>query len=93
VPKLEYPDFKPSDPPAGWRGEAPGGRREGGLTLATGPEAPAQAPPKTNRYEATLKPEMPPADPAKIDESKFPGGIVPTKLPPKRLIRGYKTGR
>ena len=29
----------------------------------------------------------------KVDEAKFPGGIVPTKMPPKRLIRGIKSGR
>jgi ATP-dependent RNA helicase DeaD len=93
VPKLEYPDFKPSEAPPGWRGEAPGGRREGGLTLASGPDAPPPAAAKQNRIEQTLKPDMPPVEPGKVDESKFPGGVVPTKMPPKRLIRGYKTGR
>ncbi|MCC6950459.1 MAG: DEAD/DEAH box helicase [Phycisphaerales bacterium] len=93
VPKLEYPDFAPSAPPEGWRGEAPGGRREGGLTLANSPDAPAATPPKTSRFESTLRPDLPPVEPEKVDPNKFPGGIVPTKLPPKRLIRGYKTGR
>jgi len=93
VPKLEYPDFKPSPPPPGWRAEAPGGRREGGLRLANAPDAPPPPPPKTNRFDSTLKPDMPAAEPEKVDPAKFPGGIVPTKLPPKRLIRGYKTGR
>jgi ATP-dependent RNA helicase DeaD len=93
VPKLEYPDFKANPPPPGWRGEAPGGRREGGLQVVGGAEAPPPPPPKTNRFEQTLKPDMPVAEPGKVDPSKFPGGIVPTKMPPKRLIRGYKTGR
>ncbi|GJQ29181.1 MAG: hypothetical protein HBSAPP03_10650 [Phycisphaerae bacterium] len=94
VPKLAYPDFKPSEAPPGWRGETRGGRREGGLTLADAPAgADAPAPEKTNRVEATLKPTLPAAEPDKVDLSKFPGGIVPTKLPPKRLIRGYKSGR
>lgn len=94
IPKLEYPDFKQSPPPPGWRGEAPGGRREGGLQLANapGPAAPP-AEPKMSRVEATLKQELPAAEPDKVDLTKFPGGIVPTKLPPKRLIRGYKSGR
>lgn len=95
VPKLAYPDFKGSDAPPGWRGEAPGGRREGGLQIAGAPD-PTDAPPppeKTNRLDATLNPTLPAAAPDKVDLSKFPGGIVPTKLPPKRLIRGYKSGR
>ncbi len=28
-----------------------------------------------------------------VDASKFPGGIVPTKLPPKLLMRGLRTGK
>lgn len=93
VPKLEYPDFKANPAPPGWRGEAPGGRREGGLTIVGGPDAPPPPPPKTNRFESALNPTLPAADPANADPAKFPGGIVPTKLPPKRMIRGYKTGR
>jgi hypothetical protein len=61
--------------------------------LASGPDAPPPAAAKQNRIEQTLKPDMPPVEPGKVDESKFPGGVVPTKMPPKRLIRGYKTGR
>jgi len=92
VPKLDYPDFVPSDAPPGWRGMAPGGRREGGLQIVGGAEPAPEAAPKVNRIEATLKPTMP-VDGGKADASKFPGGIVPGKLPPRRMIRGYKTGR
>jgi hypothetical protein len=28
-----------------------------------------------------------------VDPSKFPGGIVPTKLPPRMMIKGIKRGR
>jgi len=28
-----------------------------------------------------------------VDASKFPGGIVPTKLPPRMLVRGIKRGK
>lgn len=97
VPQLAYPDFQPSPPPPGWRGEAPGGRRQGGLQLANAPQGPsspdAPAEPKRSRVEASLRQELPPTDPSKIDLAKFPGGVVPTKLPPKRLMRGYKSGR
>jgi ATP-dependent RNA helicase DeaD len=91
VPKLEYPDFKPTPAPPGWRGEAPGGRREGGLQVV-GATPPPPPEPKANRLDSTLNPALPAAA-EKVDLTKFPGGIVPTKLPPKRLIRGYKSGR
>jgi hypothetical protein len=102
VPKLDYPEFIAKPAPEGYRAALPGGRREGGLQIArigeeiSAPGSPAPAPkaqpPKQGKYEATLNPIMP-AQAAKVDESKFPGGIVPSKLPPKRLIRGFKTGR
>jgi superfamily II DNA/RNA helicase len=102
VPKLDYPEFIAKPAPEGYRAALPGGRREGGLQIArigeeiSAPGSPAPAPkaqpPKQGKYEATLNPIMP-AQASKVDESKFPGGIVPSKLPPKRLIRGFKTGR
>jgi len=94
IPRMDYPDFKPSERPPGFRDSLPGGRREGGLTLANAPEAPAAAPEqKTNRIRESINPEMPVSEPDKVDETKFPGGIVPTKMPPKRLIRGIKSNR
>ncbi len=102
IPKLDYPEFIAKPAPEGYRAALPGGRREGGLQIArigeeiTAPGSSAPAPkaqtPKQGKYEATLNPIMP-AQAAKVDESKFPGGIIPSKLPPKRLIRGFKTGR
>ena len=98
IPRMDYPDFKPTEPPAGFRLETRGGRREGGLQVARIGEDPAtpgvepKPVEKVNRIQATLNPTMPPAAAAR-DESKFPGGIVPTKMPPKRLLRGIKTGR
>ena len=90
VPRMDYPDFKPTEPPANFRYELPGGRREGGLQIV-GQENAAAPPvdaPKVSRIEASMNPGMP-----KADEAKFPGGIVPTKMPPKRLIRGIKSSR
>ena len=92
VPKLEYPDFKPSEKPAHWRDQ--GARPEGGLRREdVGGQVPPPPPqePKVNRVEASSKLELP--DQAKVDTSKFPGGIVPTKLPPKRMFGRMKSGR
>ena len=54
------------------------------------PPAPKQP---VNRVEATMNLEVPASETGKVDLSKFPGGIVPSKLPPKRLIKGLRTGR
>lgn len=90
IPKLEYPDFQPTPRPDGFRDETRGGRPEGGLRLANAPTTPAAPPPeKVNR----LAPASPLPAPQQVDPSKFPGGIVPTKLPPKRLGGRVRTGR
>ncbi len=107
VPKLEYPDFKASDTaPAGYR--APFDRRtDGGLKpVLSGneptPPAPVVAQTKANRIEEAVRPTLPvaptvPGDAngvvVPVDASKFPGGIVPTKLPPRMLVRGIKRGK
>jgi ATP-dependent RNA helicase DeaD len=84
IPKMEYPDFQPSEPPPGWRN--PDERNQGGLRLVNAPEAPAAAPkPAVTRAAQATNLEVPPPD-AKADASKFPGGVVPTKLPPRRMF-------
>jgi ATP-dependent RNA helicase DeaD len=99
IPRMDYPDFKSNDRPANFRDEPKGGRPEGGLTIAGMENKPAVEAPKVNRIQASMNPELPVAGssegggPTKVDETKFPGGIVPTKMPPKRLIRGIKSGR
>jgi ATP-dependent RNA helicase DeaD len=93
IPKLEYPDFKPTPAPPGWRDETRGGNRPAGLTLGEAPAPPTPAPPRQGRIEATLKPVLPTVTGAPPDPTKFPGGLVPTKLPPRRLVRGYKPSR
>lgn len=86
IPKLDYTDFTPSEKPADWRDQGP---RQGGLVLAdAGSAPPPPATPKTNRIEAS-KPNLPVAKDA-VDPTKFPGGIVPTKLPPKRMMGRLK---
>jgi ATP-dependent RNA helicase DeaD len=139
IPKLDYPGFAPGPRPEGYRDPAPGGRPQGGLTLANPVAAKERAPQSQNRYALELPvhgsgmaglpvttPNVPDASPhaleahagaapaaaaasmpmghegatapitppaaAKpaptvvVDPSKFPMGLVPTKLPPKRLM-------
>lgn len=86
VPKLEYPDFVASPRPEGYRDQE-GSRPEGGLRLATAPSAPPP-PPKVSRMEASMRPDVPSKEAA--DPSKFPGGIVPSALPPKRMFGRLK---
>ncbi|MBL8887881.1 MAG: DEAD/DEAH box helicase, partial [Phycisphaerales bacterium] len=95
IPKLEYPDFVGNQPPVGYREESASGRPEGGLQLER-PEGAAEPPPppapKVSRTEQASKLELPANAPGQVDATKFPGGIVPTKLPPKRMF-GKMPGR
>jgi superfamily II DNA/RNA helicase len=90
IPKLEYPGFQASPRPAGFR-DSHRGRPEGGLRLANAPaQKPRQEPAeKVNR----MAPVAPPVAEQKVDASKFPGGIVPTKQPPKRMFGKVRGGR
>jgi ATP-dependent RNA helicase DeaD len=76
IPKLDYPDFEPRERPSDWRDTSPQGQ----------PVVTVVAPPKEekNRYAV---PEPPAAVNDQEQAAKFPGGVVPTKLPP-RLMRG-----
>lgn len=84
IPELQYPSFTASEPPPGYRN--PDERDAGGLQLVNAPVVPqsALAPPPVNRIDAAVNLQVPPPDAAK-DETKFPGGLVPTKLPPRRM--------
>jgi ATP-dependent RNA helicase DeaD len=102
VPRLDYPDFKGTQtPPPNWRPPPDGRRSDGGLkpVAITGSDGKVIEPPKPKapvdaKAEAS-RPTLPTAtqEAGAPDASKFPGGIVPTKLPPRLLIRGIKTGR
>jgi ATP-dependent RNA helicase DeaD len=102
VPRLDYPDFKGTEtPPLNWRPPPDGRRSDGGLrpVVIQGSDGKVIEPPKPkekidHKAEAS-RPTLPPAaqEAGALDASKFPGGIVPTKLPPRLLIRGVKTGR
>ncbi len=82
IPKLDYPDFVASPKPDTWRDEGP----------ATYP-VPGSDTPKVNRFDAAINPDMPMAEPDKHDEAKFPGGVVPTKLPPRRMMGRIPSSR
>lgn len=84
IPKLDYPDFIPSAKPDSWRDESPGG-----MVFPTGPDTP-----KVSRFDAAMNPELPVAQgQEKFDAAKFPGGVVPTKMPPKRMMGRIPSNR
>lgn len=89
VPKLDYPDFTPSPPPRGREGMG-GGRSGPGVP----PSAEVKvAPPPGNRYTASVNPTVPIAQAAAPSPDRYPGGVVPSKLPPKRMFGRVKTSR
>lgn len=83
IPKLDYPDFK--------AGPVPEHVRE---TKALDAKRAAVAQ-NFNRYADTSEKTLQHAatKPAEVNQNKFPGGVVPTKLPPKRMQGKVKTSR
>ena len=77
VPKLDYDDFEARPRPDDWKDEPTGGRPPAKLDFD--PVEP----------ENRMKVDAPDATEMSDEEKarKFPGGVVPTKLPPK-LMRG-----
>ncbi len=76
IPKLDYPDFEPRPRPGDWKDEP-----TGGFAPLNIPEtAPARS-----RFEADNPVDVVKATDEADLAKKFPGGIVPTKLPPKRM--------
>lgn len=78
IPKLEYPDFEPRERPEDWRDEPTGGRpvyEVKGVAKETKNRFEVEGPPKAEQLSDAQK------------AAKFPGGVVPSKLPPK-LMRG-----
>jgi ATP-dependent RNA helicase DeaD len=80
IPKLDYPDFEPGPVPRHV------------LDAQAADAKRAEVAQQYNRFAATTAPKLPPVA-AKIDDTKFPGGVVPTKLPPKRMFGKAKTSR
>jgi len=77
IPKLHYPDFKPGPVP------------EHVLASRELDEKRAKIAESFNRFATpAVLPE-----PSAADQTRFPGGIVPTKLPPKRMHGRVRTSR
>jgi len=82
IPKLDYPDFKPGPVPR----EVTAGKELDAKR--------AQVAQGFNRFAATSEKVLTTAaKAAAVDPAKFPGGIVPTRMPPKRMQGKVKTTR
>jgi len=88
IPKLDYPDFEPGPVPEGFTVRRREPRPEGGLPsrFTQSLQVPASAGTPVSSEQAAM-----PA--VAVDPAKFPGGIVPTKLPPKRMFGRIKSSR
>ncbi len=92
IPKLDYQDFEPGPLPDWVTKEKEQKERSAankGSRFAT-PTAPASAAP-VQHTDGTAPSSQQPSAPIPMDASKFPGGIIPTKLPPKRMQGRVKT--
>jgi len=83
IEQRDYPGFEHSERPSSWRDEPTGGRP---LPVVTGVPVVTR-----NRFESDDKPKLPKNEKAR--EAKFPGGVVPSKLPPKRMRGRVRPGR
>ncbi|MBL4698189.1 MAG: DEAD/DEAH box helicase, partial [Phycisphaerales bacterium] len=77
IPKLDYPEFDARPRPDDWKDEPTGGRPTYEVK-----GVPTKA--KSNRFEAAAVPVVE-AISDKEMAAKFPGGIVPTKMPGKMM--------
>lgn len=82
IPAVQYDDFEPSERPSDWKDEPTGGRPVYEVKGAKKEHK--------NRYAVEEPPKA-----EKLSEqdkaSKFPGGVVPSKLPPRRMGGKAKT--
>lgn len=85
IPKKEYPDFDArTTPPDGWRPELKPGQYQ-----VTGvPQRQVK-----NRFENTDPPPKQRTMSADEIAAKFPGGVVPAKLPPRQMRGRVRTPR
>ena len=94
VHKLDYPDFKPGPVPDDVRHQrerdaARANRPGANRFSASPPPAPGAHPPGTSAAPAASPAATTPA----LDPSKFPGGLVPTQLPTRRLQGRVRSSR
>ena len=78
IPQKVFPDFKPGPVPSDVRAHREHEKNKKDKEMK-----------QKNRYASPDKPD----DADLKDERKFPGGIVPAKMPPKRLMGRTRTGR
>ncbi len=83
IPKLDYPDFKPGPVPK----DIVASRELDSKRAAVAQNFNRFADGAQKKLDAAAK------TPIAVDTTKFPGGIVPTKLPPKRMQGKVKTSR
>lgn len=96
IPKLDYPDFKPGPVPADvLASREQGVRRVENAKVFNRYTAGPVASPSGSAAGASGAEGEPgrSTPPAPVDTSRFPGGIVPSKLPDKRLMGRMKTAR
>jgi hypothetical protein len=79
IPKLDYPDFEARPRPDDWRDENPSQTYQ--VVMPEGKKKEEKS-----RYEADAPPPKAEMSDAEL-KAKFPGGVVPSKLPP-RMMRG-----
>lgn len=84
IPKLEYNDFEPRERPADWRDEP-----KPNQYVVEGVERKESKP----RHELDAPDEVAQSLSKEELAKKFPGGVVPSKLPPKRMGGRMRTGR
>jgi len=77
IPKLEYPEFDARPRPDDWKDEPAGGR-------PTYEVKGVPSEPKKNRFEAAQVPVVNRLSDKEL-AAKFPGGVVPSKLPGKMM--------
>jgi ATP-dependent RNA helicase DeaD len=82
IPMKEYPDFEPGQKPENWKPDKPPTHY-----IVEGVEK-KQA---KSRFLADDGPDIP--DDPKALAAKFPGGVIPSKMPPKRLGGRMRTSR
>lgn len=84
IPKLEYPDFKPGPIPQGVLASRELDSKR--LEVAKQYNRFAASAPSAVGHVASPSPE-------EADPTRFPGGVVPKGLPPKRMMGRVKTAR
>lgn len=99
IPEKKYPDFTPGPVPEGVRKDRQREEQRMQQVRSMGSRFGPSLPPSSGGTPTETRPAAQSAAPVAarpavtIDPARFPGGIVPTKLPPKMLGGRVKTSR